>query len=652
MFGTSVPPLRPFGGREWLKYQMATVFVDNGVEMEGRNVDANIQAVVIALQSEGNSAPPPLADYSLAYDAMIEWYNVCEKERLKHRRLASDDATNELMRLPQPPTSPKTPNADFMNSVLAKKKDLRCDHCKLPSNLPPFYMVRGPNQRSSGIAEKYGSLVLGIKKTADIIPCMWQAVALLRPRLAEEKLTPHAAEEHFTRRIGPPPWMEYFAIMGETMMTEQSKMKERAVRNAELLDQLQHKQTTTRQRIAIAKKLLQLNSPDDERHRIQFELQGVKSELLSKKQELESLVAKNRRDLIIMDFSKALCAARVEEIRRCCSLLTDEVNAREAVPEEDAFAPSLDVATVRNKLLGILLELPSSDFGRSTKRQQQSGTFSQCKDCLLLHSYSPFCTRTGDPHVFCHAAPEEDVEDGAFVPTKGPDYDLSSANVHPMSRQHSASLIGGSQSVRKKGGAKNSKNPPDVDATLDYMNTIGDHLTAFLAAAVRKDFKEMRDVNEAASSGVISQKFPSLTAQLAEAETMFHDWLSLTTTIMGGGKKELQLKDKRIVLTADALKAAELRIHLLRREIREMNQALAKRPNAKSNGVALDTQTFGLLVAKINDLHRKNAALKIRINKTEAAKKRQEEPDDRRGRLGNFLTAFSMLKAHSVVKLL
>jgi hypothetical protein len=658
MLSTIPPPLVPFGQQEWLFYHLGTVFVDNGME-KGRAIDENIQKVVASLR--GESLPPLLFDQTAYYDmyvALIDSCNQADWELRARRPLASRGRSTSPSQLSRSTNVPRTPER------AVRKRELRCDHCRLPANLPPFYVVRSTESKKSGVFDKYCSLTMGVKNADDLPTAMWRAVSLLRPRLASEKLTPQAAEEHFTKRIGPPPWLEYFATMGQTVRSEERTMRERLVHNAHALEQLHERQVLTKQRIGIARKLLQLNNPDDERHRLQMEVSAAKEDLAKRHEELTAIVAKNRRDLALVDINKAMYAIRIEELRRYCALLTDEVNTREAEPQ-DMFSTPLDLALVRNKLLRILQDLPSAEFGRSTKRQQHGGTYSQCKDCMVLHAQSHFCTKTGDPHDYSAADAEPDMGASFLHRGGGAAYELSGAAVAPSSRppsQAGAQVAavaedgldsrsrGAGSRARKKALTKN----PEIDALLEYMSIMADHLETFLSAAVRRDFKEMRELAESANSGLISQRFPSYAAQLYETETMFHDWLSVMS---GGGapvRKEMQIKDKKM-LTVEALKAAEMRIHVLRREIREATQALEKRPNVKSNGITVDMFTFGMIVTKITDLTRRNAALRARTIKAEAARKRAIEDREERERKGikghGTLTTFSMLKSLSSLRM-
>jgi hypothetical protein len=440
-----------------IAWKLNTVFLDGECEQEGHNIEANVALLISAFQH-----PQGIREASKHDDGLDDQFmSLLAEMRTRHRQVGptTPKKTTSNGRIVRKRSTPPAASKEVAVAPVDRRvavRDLlygveqlarivprlnrvavqaapRCPHCKLFENDPKFFEVPVTADGKSvyavnaarGKAITYGNLPLGITSKDLALDQLWLAVAKLQlPTYASLTLEQRAAccREHFLTRIGLPPWMEQL-LESERMHRQQIGSLEADLdilkeRNAEVRNEIRRQQRF----LQMASSLKDTMNQEHERTALLGQLAVAKAELVDKRWQLEEAARKNARDKIHHDVETGLVALRTEEIQRLlvslsmmCDVL-DEADATRAttinrssnksMSNTDSSVPSHPKQSrgeVREKIIDILGNVPSAEFGRSCRRsaganKHPTSRFVQCKHCMLPLSYSPYCGVTGNLH--------------------------------------------------------------------------------------------------------------------------------------------------------------------------------------------------------------------------------------------------------------
>ncbi|CUI15606.1 Hypothetical protein, putative [Bodo saltans] len=448
-------------------WKLNTVFLDGECEKEGRNIEANVELLIDAFQHPKGMCEAAKHDDGFddhfasilaamrlrhRHEAPTTPKKTPSKGRIVRKELASDpvvvDLSNGNSRGVQNVTDHRAAVRDLLygaeqlarivprrNRVAAQSAP-RCPHCKLFEHDPKFFEVPVTAEGKSlyaasgarGKAITYGNLPLGIVSKDLVMDQLWLAVAKLQlPTYASLTLEQRASccREHFLSHIGLPPWMEQL-IEDErrhrrhvsALEADLDILKER---NAEVVNEIRRQQKF----LQLASSLKDTMNQEHERTALLGQLAVAKAELVDKRWQLEEAARKNARDKIHHNVETGLIALRTEETQRLLlsiSMMSEVLNeaeaarAAKAASNSNSYSKSMSVADsattsaqkevhtdIREKIIDILGNLPSAEFGRSCRRsagasKHPASRYVQCKHCLLPLSYAPYCGVTGTLH--------------------------------------------------------------------------------------------------------------------------------------------------------------------------------------------------------------------------------------------------------------
>lgn len=460
-----------------VRLRLRTVFLDGGVEKEGNNLDFNVQQLMSFYQSSEErlaSQDSLNDDDDVALSNMyVVLRRICREEddALSELKVSSCSQQLEIDGSRNQPTvrsaSPSqhdtnksscgapscsgswarqllgdtTELAALAQPMLRKQKNLnhhdrplRCPHCKLLPQDPPFFVVPavdGGRRHPAAPILRYGNLPLGITHPNTADDQLWLAVAKLQvPTYADLTVeqSAHACRDHFLSSVGVPPWIETLLVSQRTHAEHVARLQNEIQGYAERNVELKNEISRLKRSVHAGRMLATLNDNEEHRNALLSQLEVAQLEVADKQWQVVQGERKNARDTAMTRIHTALIAFRTEEVQRMLFSISKwydlfqslrRMAAPEAARKDSSGLENLYSAcdNIPKKVLEALHSMPSSEYGKSTRRMINAGGLSssgvverdpaldaalacmQCKHCLLLVSYSPFCPVTGVAHL-------------------------------------------------------------------------------------------------------------------------------------------------------------------------------------------------------------------------------------------------------------
>lgn len=171
--------------------------------------------------------------------------------------------------------------------------------------------------------------------------------------------------------------------------------------------------------------------------------------------------------------------------------------------------------------------------------------------------------------------------------------------------------------VKSLGSIDSTDSAPDISASNDLFNLFASHTCRFVEAASRNDVASMKLVIDEVDSSVstadqsLPQRFPATCAAIFDLEERFMEWIYA----LGLEPPPAQHSPPGTAHTASNFgpETDSGKLVRLKKEMRELQHAFAKRPNARSQGINLDEEAFAAVSFRTAELERRVNQLKVKL---------------------------------------